>query len=81
MGISITKARENLYNLANDVIENNEEITINTKKGEVLLISKENYDSLVETLFLSSDAEYKKSLIEGMNEPIENCLDEEDINW
>lgn len=81
MGISITKARENLYNLANDVIENNEEITINTKKGEVLLISKENYDSLVETLFLSSDAEYKQSLIEGMNEPIENCLDEENINW
>ena len=56
-------------------------MTINTKKGEVLLVSKENYNSLLETLFLSSDAEYKKSLIEGMKEPIENCLDEENLNW
>lgn len=81
MSISITNARKKLYNLANDVIENNESVTINTKKGEVLLVSKENYNSLVETLFLSSDAEYKKSLIEGMKEPIENCLDEENLNW
>ncbi len=81
MSISITNARKKLYNLANDVIENNESVTINTKKGEVLLVSKENYNSLLETLFLSSDAEYKKSLIEGMKEPIENCLDEENLNW
>lgn len=81
MSISITNARKKLYNLANDVIENNESVTINTKKGEVLLVSKENYNSLVETLFLSSDAEYKKTLLEGMKEPIENCFDEEKINW
>lgn len=81
MSISITNARKKLYNLANDVIENNESVTINTKKGEVLLVSKENYNSLVETLFLSSDAEYKKTLLEGMKEPIENCFDEENLNW
>ena len=81
MSISITNARKKLYDLANNVIENNESVTINTKKGEVLLVSKENYNSLLETLFLSSDAEYKKSLIEGMKEPIENCLDEENLNW
>lgn len=81
MSISITNARKKLYDLANNVIENNDSVTINTKKGEVLLVSKENYNSLVETLFLSSDAEYKKSLIEGMKEPIENCLDEENLNW
>lgn len=81
MSISITNARKKLYDLANNVIENNDSVTINTKKGEVLLVSKENYNSLLETLFLSSDAEYKKSLIEGMKEPIENCLDEENLNW
>ena len=81
MSISITNARKKLYDLANNLIENNDSVTINTKKGEVLLVSKENYNSLVETLFLSSDAEYKKSLIEGMKEPIENCLDEENLNW
>ena len=81
MTVNVTKARENLYDLANKVIENNETVTITTKKGDALLVSKENYDSLVETLFLSSDPEYKKSLIERINEPIDNCLDEKDIDW
>lgn len=81
MTVNVTKARENLYDLTNKVIENNETVTITTKKGDALLVSKENYDSLVETLFLSSDPDYKKSLIDGMNEPIDNCLDEKDIDW
>lgn len=81
MSISVTKAREKLYDLTNKVIENNEAVTIKTKHGDAILISKDNYNSLIETLFLSSDPDYQKSLIDGMNEPIENCLDEEDINW
>ena len=81
MSVNITKARENLYELTDKVIKNNETITINTGYGDALLISKENYDSLVETLFLSSDPEYKKSLIDGMKTPIEECLNEEEIDW
>ncbi len=81
MSINITKARDNLYELANRVIKNNETITINTKSGDALLVSKENYNSLIETLFLSSDSEYKQSLIKGMETPIEECLNEEDIDW
>lgn len=81
MSINITKARDNLYELANRVIKNNETITINTKSGDALLVSKENYNSLIETLFLSSDSEYKQSLIKGMETPIEECLDEKDIDW
>ena len=81
MSINITKARDNLYELANRVIKNNETITINTKSGDALLVSKENYNSLIETLFLSSDIEYKQSLIKGMGTPIEECLNEEDIDW
>ena len=81
MSINITKARDNLYELANRVIKNNETITINTKFGDALLVSKENYNSLIETLFLSSDSEYKQSLIKGMETPIEECLDEKDIDW
>lgn len=81
MSINITKARDNLYELANRVIKNNETITINTKFGDALLVSKENYNSLIETLFLSADSEYKQSLIKGMETPIEECLDEKDIDW
>ena len=81
MTINITKAREHLYDITNKVIKNNEIVTITTKNGDAILVSAENYNSLVETLFLSSDPEYKKSLIAGMHESIYDCLSEEDIDW
>ncbi len=78
---NVTNARANLYNLINMAIDNNEVININTKNGNAVLISEEDYNSLIETLYLSSDPEYKKSLINGKNTPVEECVNEEEIEW
>ena len=78
---NVTNARANLYNLINMAIDNNEIININTKNGNAVLISEEDYNSLIETLYLSSDPEYKRSLINGKNTPLEECIDEEEIEW
>ena len=78
---NVTNARANLYNLINMAIDNNEVININTKNGNAVLISEEDYNSLIETLYLSSDPEYKKSLINGKNTPLEDCADEEEVEW
>ena len=78
---NVTNARANLYNLINMAIDNNEVININTKNGNAVLISEEDYNSLIETLYLSSDPDYKKSLIKGKETPLEECIDEEEIEW
>lgn len=78
---NVTNARANLYNLVNMAIDNNEIININTKNGNAVLISEADYNSLIETLYLSSDPEYKKSLIVGKNTPLEECINEEEIEW
>lgn len=78
---NITNARANLYNLVNMAIDNNEIININTKSGNAVLISEQDYNSLIETLYLSADPEYKKMLIKGKNEKIEDCVDEDELNW
>ena len=78
---NVTNARANLYNLVNMAIDNSEIVNINTRNGNALLISEDDYNSLVETLYLSSDPEYKRSLIEGKNTRLEDCVDEEDLNW
>ena len=78
---NVTNARANLYNLINMAIDNNEVININTKNGNAVLISEEDYNSLIETLYLSSDPEYKKSLINGKNTPLEDCVDEDEVEW
>ena len=42
-------------------IEDNEIININTKIGNAILVSEDDYNSLIETLYLSSDVNYKKN--------------------
>ncbi len=79
--VNITNARGNLYNLVDMAINYSEPVNIVTKKGNAVLISEADYNALMETLYLSSDPEFKKSLIEGMNTPIEECFDESELEW
>ncbi|BED92940.1 MAG: type II toxin-antitoxin system Phd/YefM family antitoxin [Candidatus Paraimprobicoccus trichonymphae] len=79
--INITKARDNLYNLVNMAIEDNEIINISTKNGNAILVNETDYNSVIETLYLSSDIEYKKSLLDAKNTPLEEYVDEEKVEW
>ncbi|GHV24744.1 hypothetical protein FACS189465_2210 [Clostridia bacterium] len=79
--INITKARDNLYNLVNMAIEDNEIINISTKNGNAILVNETDYNSVIETLYLSSNIEYKKSLLDAKNTPLEECVDEEEVEW
>lgn len=79
--VNITKARGDLYNLVDMAISCSEPVNIVTKKGNAVLISEDDYNSLMETLYLSSDPEYKQSLIDGKNTPIEECFGESELDW
>lgn len=78
---NVTNARANLYDLINMAIDDSEVINISTKNGNAVIISEADYNALIETLYLSSDPEYKQSLIDGMNTPISECIPEEDVEW
>lgn len=79
--VNITNARGDLYNLVDMAINDSEPVNIVTKKGNAILISEADYNSLMETLYLSSDPEFKQTLIDGMNTPIDECVDESEIEW
>ncbi len=79
--ISITNARKNLYQLAELALNQGTEVQIQTKHGNVILISEEEYRGLIETLYLSSNQSLKDSLIEGKNTPLSETIDEDDIDW
>ncbi len=78
---NVTNARNNLYNLVEMAISDSEPVNIASKNGNAILISESDYNSLLETLYLSSDPEYKKTLIEGLNTPIEECVPESELLW
>ena len=61
---NITNARENLYAIADDVL-NNELVTITTKNNLVVM-SEEDWEGVLETLYLMSDPEFDEDVREGL---------------
>ena len=75
--ITATKARENIYQLIQDVNVNSTPVTItNTRGKNAVLIGEEDWKAIEETLYLMSE-----SIIEGGNTDISDCLDETEVDW
>ena len=70
---NITSARAELFKLAASCIKYNNVININTKDGNVIMLSEEDYNSLLETLYLAGIPGMYESIIEGANTPLEEC--------
>ena len=52
-----------------------------TKAGNAVVLSEDEYNSYVETLYLSSNPNMRKKIIEGMNTPTEDCVPESEVKW
>ena len=50
---NISNARCDLYKLASSCIEFNDVVNISTKNGNVILLSEDDYRSLLESLYLA----------------------------
>ena len=62
---NVSVLRKDLFNSIDNVIEYNEIITVNTKKGNAIIISEEDYNALLETLALQSDPRVIKKIKDG----------------
>ena len=60
-----TKARQNLYTLVRRSLKGHMPITIASREGNVILISQEDYESLLETLELLSQPGLRRSIAEA----------------
>ena len=70
--------RKNLFEYLNQAIEYNDIVNLNTKSGNAIIMSEEEYNGMVETLRLLSIPGMKERLEEGVNTPLEDC---EDFEW
>lgn len=77
--INITNARKELYNLVENVNLYNEPALIISKKGNAVLVSENDWNALQETIYLNSIPNMAKSIKEGIDTPLENCIPEENI--
>jgi len=67
--MNITQARKNLFEIAERAIDYSSVINISTKKGNIILMSEEEYRGIMETMAIYSVPGLKEEIIEAANEP------------
>lgn len=78
--ITATKARENIYQLIQEVNANCTPVTITNNKGKnAVLIGEDDWKAIEETLYLMSIPGMAESIIDGGNTSIDDCLDEGEV--
>jgi len=73
ISLSASKVKERLDSILDEVQNTYEPMIIIGENNSAVLISQEVWRSIEETLYLSSIPGMKDSIIDGMNEKIENC--------
>ena len=79
--INITNARKDLYNLLENVSIYHDPTLIVGRKGNAVLISEDDWNAIQETLYLDSIPHMTESIIAGAEEPLENCVPEDMVEW
>jgi PHD/YefM family antitoxin component YafN of YafNO toxin-antitoxin module len=71
--IGATQLRNNLFKTLDSCIKYNEPITINTKKGNLVLMTDEEYRGCKETIYLCAIPKMKASIIKAKKTPLSKC--------
>lgn len=79
--LNITNLRNDIYKILEKTIKYNEVVNVTTKAGTAVIMSENDYNNLMETLYLTSIPEMEKKIREGLETPLEDCIDEGQVNW
>jgi len=78
---NIINFRKDIFEMLVQTIKYNEPINVNTKDGNAVIISEEDYNGLMETLYLSSIPGMKEKVVEGLKTSVEDCIPEDQVEW
>lgn len=78
---NVTNFRKDIYEMLKMAIKYNEPINVSTKDGNVVIMSEQDYNSIMETLYIESMPGLKEDILEGMKEPLDEFVSEEEVEW
>lgn len=76
--VNATNFRKNIFEYLNSAVSFGDVINISTKNGNAILISEDEYNSLVETVYLLSIPGMKEKLIDGKKASLDDC---QELKW
>ena len=77
--LSISEARARLYQLVDETLASHEPVTITGKRGNAVLLPEDDWNAIQETLYLLSVPGVRESIVDGMNEGLEDTSTE--LDW
>jgi prevent-host-death family protein len=77
--LNVTEARAKLYTLIDETASSHQPVMITGKRGNAVLVSEEDWNSISETLYLLSVPGMRESIKEGMEQDLSECP--KDLDW
>lgn len=77
--ITATEARKRLYKLLDEVAVTSEPVQITGRRVNAVLVSEGDWRAIEETIYLASIPGMTTSIREGMETPVEECVEE--LDW
>ena len=74
-----TALRRNLFGILEQAIKYNEPVSVSTKEGNAVIISEDDYNRIMETLYLTSIPGMREKIIDGLATTPEECINEERV--
>ena len=70
-----TNARHNLFKLVDLIADEGDVVNINGKRNNAELFPESDWRSIKETQYLLTIAGMRESIIDGLNTPVEECIE------
>ncbi len=75
-----TNFRKNAFDYFEKAITLNDTVHVSTKSGNAVVISEEDYNALMESVYLMSSPKTAAEIKEGLNTPLSDCIPLEDLD-
>ena len=80
--ISVTEARSNLYKICEEVNNSSSPMLITNKNGKnCYLVGEEDFNAILETMYLNSIDGLAESLIKESKTPYSEATNADDLDW
>ena len=77
---NVTNFRKNIYELLKQAVKYSEPIKVSTKDGNAVILAEEEYNNLIETLYVETVPGLKEKILEGGSEPFGECISIDEVD-
>ncbi|MCI8601372.1 MAG: type II toxin-antitoxin system Phd/YefM family antitoxin [Oscillospiraceae bacterium] len=76
-----TNFRQNLFEYLSLAVDYNDVINVSTKNGNAVVMSEDDYNGLLETMYLLSHPASREEILAGVNTDLADCVPENEVSW